>query len=109
MKIISKREDGELTVFFEGELDHHAAKKAISETNYILDAELPRKLTLDFDGITFMDSSGIAIIIGAYKKINSLGGDFSVINAPKQVYKVLNAAGITALVNVSEKNTERIF
>ncbi len=104
MRIIAKRNGGELLILLEGELDHHSAKNAIKETGKLIDTELPMRLTLDFGALTFMDSSGIALIIGAYKRINALGGAFFVTNVSKQVYKVLSAAGITNLLSVSQKD-----
>ncbi len=104
LRIIAKRNGGELLLQLEGELDHHAAKGAIKETSKLIDEEFPVRLTLDFALLGFMDSSGIALIIGAYKKITALGGSFSVINTSKQVFRVLDAAGITALINISQKD-----
>ena len=101
MNITSKRTDGELFVFLSGELDHHAARCAIPEISKIIDAELPLKLIFDFGEISFMDSSGIAVVIGGYKKATAMGGAFAVINVPKQAYKVFLAAGICKIINIT--------
>ncbi len=101
MKITSKRTGGELLIHLEGELDHHSARKAIPEISSIIDVELPLSLLLDFSGISFMDSSGIALVIGAYKKVTTLGGTFSVINVSKQAYKVFFAAGICKVIKIT--------
>ena len=102
MKIYSTRDGGRLTVSLSGELDHHAARNAIPEISHRIDTELPVSLVLDFRGINFMDSSGIALVIGAYKRATSIGSTFSVINTSKQAYKVFNAAGICKIMNIEE-------
>lgn len=101
MNITSKRSGGELTISLFGELDHHSARCAIPEISRIIDIELPLKLILDFSGISFMDSSGIAIVIGSYKKATVLGATFAVLNVPGQAYKVFSAAGICKMISIT--------
>ena len=59
---------------------------------------LPRRLTLDLGGVTFMDSSGIAVLLRAYKRMAELGGTVTVRNVPEQAGKVLRAAGLERLL-----------
>lgn len=105
MEISAQRNGGELTISLSGELDHHAARRAIPEVLKLVDFELPVEVVLDFNNITFMDSSGIALIIGVFKRARSVGGKFRVINASKQVYRVLEAASICKIVDVSQKGS----
>lgn len=105
MTIKPIRSDGALTLSLSGELDHHAAKKAIPEISEYIHIDLPANLILDFQAVRFMDSSGIALVIGAYKKITLSGGTFSVINVSPQAYKVFSAAGICKLINISPTHT----
>lgn len=104
MNITSKRNGGELTISLFGELDHHSARCAIPEISKIIDVELPIKLLLDFSGISFMDSSGIAIAIGSYKKATALGAAFALINVPSQAYKVFSAAGICKIISITSED-----
>lgn len=104
MEITSNRDGGTLHITVHGDLDHHAARVAIPEISKLIDVELPLHLTLDFDGVSFMDSSGIALVIGSYKKATAFGGTFSLINVPGQAYKVFSTAGICKLINISAKN-----
>lgn len=103
MKISAQRQSGELTISLSGDLDHHAARNAIPEIARLIDIELPVRLTIDFGQVSFMDSSGIALAIGAYKRAISIGSTFSIINVSKQAYKVFDAAGICKLINISER------
>ena len=91
MKIISTKREGELKIAFEGELDHHAARSALSRISQLIDIELPRKLVLDLSSLSFMDSSGIAIIVHSYRRMNELE-EALLFHVPGQV-QMLSAAG----------------
>lgn len=65
-----------------------------------IDAALPKKLLLDLAGVTFMDSSGIALILRAQQRMQLLDGSLLVRNVPQQARRVLDAAGIGRLVTI---------
>ena len=98
MEVISSGEGRELTLTLRGELDHHAMRKLEWE----LDAALPSKLTLDFSGVSFMDSSGIAVVMRALKRMRAMGGSAAIKNVPPQAKKVFTAAGIFRIVPLEE-------
>ena len=98
MRIISTKENGVLSIFLEGELDHHAARSAISRIANLIDVELPLNVTLNLKGLNFMDSSGIALVLHTYRRLNEFSGRLKIENVPTQSYKVLNAAGIPRLI-----------
>jgi len=83
-----------LTVRLRGELDHHAARDAITVVERALDAGMPAALTLDFADVTFMDSSGIAVAMRAMRRMAALGGTSALVNVPPQAKRVFDAAGI---------------
>ena len=100
MEIRSKCTDRNLLLEFSGELDHHGARDALREMELAIDAALPRKLMLDFSGVTFMDSSGIALILRARQRMEHFGGGLVVCHVPPQAKRVLDAAGIGRLVAI---------
>ena len=102
MEVISSGEGRELTLTLRGELDHHAAKEAMRKLEWELDAALPSKLTLDFSGVSFMDSSGIAVVMRALKRMRAMGGSAAIKNVPPQAKKVFTAAGIFRIVPLEE-------
>ena len=55
---------GTLAAYLSGEIDHHAAQSLRREIDAQVDDRLPELLTLDFSGVTFMDSSGVGLILG---------------------------------------------
>ena len=81
-----------------GEVDHHGARAIMEELGRQIDLELPRELTLDLAGVTFMDSSGIAVLLRAYRQVGELGGSLTVVNVPDQAARVLRAAGMDRLI-----------
>ena len=65
---------GRLTVYLAGELDHHEARCTIREIDELLDEYLPRDCVLDLNGLSFMDSSGIAVVMRAQRRMRALDG-----------------------------------
>lgn len=87
-----------LTARLSGEVDHHGAKAMMEELERQIDLTLPRRLTLDLSGVTFMDSSGIAVLLRAWRRVGELDGSVSVVRVPEQAARVLRAAGIERLI-----------
>ena len=83
-----------------GEMDHHGARNALKDLERIVDSVLPRNLILDMKAVTFMDSSGIALILRAQQRMQLLDGSVLVSNVPPQAKRVLDAAGIGRLVTI---------
>ena len=87
-----------LTARLAGEIDHHAAKAIMAELAEQIDAALPRQLIIDLAQVTFMDSSGIAVLLNAWRRMNQLEGSLEVHQTPLQAQKVLMAAGLDRLM-----------
>ena len=96
---ISCVENGQaLTVCIEGEIDHHAARELMEQLTHHIDTARPRSLALDLSAVSFMDSSGIAVVLRAWKHMGRLGGSMTLENVPTQAGKVLKAAGVDKIV-----------
>ena len=100
MEINAKSVDMNLLLELSGEIDHHSARNAMREMELAVDAALPKKLVLDMTGVTFMDSSGIALILRAQQRMRLLDGSLLVCHVPEQAKRVLDAAGIGRLVTI---------
>ena len=87
-----------LTAQVSGEVDHHGAREIMGELERNIETSLPRVLELDLGGVTFMDSSGIAVLLRAYRRLGELGGAVKVVHVPAQAGKVLRAAGLDKLM-----------
>ena len=98
MSVTCMEENRCLTASLSGELDHHRAREVMEELDRQIDAALPRKLTLDLAGLTFTDSSGIAVVLRTFRRMRQLQGSMAVVNAPEQARRVFQAAGLDKLV-----------
>ncbi len=82
-----------------GEIDHHNA----GEIREKLDKELEKtklvNLIFNFKDITFMDSSGIGMVIGRYRILQSRGGTVCVTNLSKEVYRIFEISGLFKIIN----------
>ena len=93
---------GRLTVYLLGELDHHEARCTTRAIDDLLDEYLPRDCVLDLNGLSFMDSSGIAVVMRAQKRMRALDGGAVLRGVPPQAKKVFAAAGIFRLIPLEE-------
>ena len=93
------REHSTLIVRTETELDQRAAAQIRGELDGLLRDPMIRHLVLDLSGITFMDSSGIGLIIGRYKLLAKRGGSVSVKNADARVNRIFEMSGLYRIVD----------
>ena len=96
-----------VTAYISGEIDHHNAAGLRSKIDDAAENAYPELLILDFGGVTFMDSSGIGLVMGRYKLMKNLSGEIIIRNAPKAIKKVMRMAGIEKLL--SEKSGKEIL
>ena len=89
---------GTLTVCLMGELDHSMAARVRSEIDPLIDASGVRRLVFDVGRLEFMDSSGIGLIIGRYKKMARRGGVVAVVAANRRIDRLFDMAGLYQLV-----------
>ncbi|WP_191399125.1 STAS domain-containing protein [Flavonifractor sp. An306] len=100
MAMNCRAEHRTLYAAIDGEVDHHRARELLAELDRQLDLQLPRSVTLDLGGVSFMDSSGIAILLRARQRVSALGGALRVVHVPEQAAKVLRAAGVDKLMDL---------
>ena len=100
MELTYSLDDFTVKVNLSGELDHHAAKKIIDGMDRIIDLYLPKELIINMSGVSFMDSSGIAVLLSAYKKLLHTEGNVHVTGILPQPKKVLSAAGLNRYMTI---------
>lgn len=100
MPISVTSRDGAVTIALSGEIDHHGARAMMLQLDEAIASRLPMRLTLDLSGVTFMDSSGIAVLLRALRQMDQLGGSLRVTAIPVQARRVLDAAGVGRLINL---------
>jgi stage II sporulation protein AA (anti-sigma F factor antagonist) len=94
MRIACKILNSTLYAAISGELDECAAKETRETLDEKIDAGGINKVVFDMSGISFMDSTGIGVIIGRFKKLKALGIPLLIANPSKAVDKILNLSGI---------------
>ena len=102
MKVSLKLKNNVLIASLSGELDHHSAKKVKDIVEDAIKNKGATSLIFDFSGLSFMDSSGIGVVVGRYKLISSLGGKVSICGASPSVNRILTVSGIKKIIPVYE-------
>ena len=100
VKIVSSQQ--KMTVYLKGEIDHHNAAFIREEIDNAVMSQKPEVLKLDFDNVSFMDSSGIAVMINALRNMSAIGGKLYVYGLRAQPNRVFQASGIDKLIAVKE-------
>ena len=100
MEVLTRCEGNCLEFFLKGELDHHGAQGLLLRLEQDIQKALPMVLILDFTDVTFMDSSGIAVVMRARQRVRDLGGAVTLRGVRPQARKVLDAAGLDRFVTV---------
>lgn len=95
-----QNEDEKLVVYMMGELDHHSAEEVRSKIDDRIDRENINKLVMDFTNVTFMDSSGIGVVIGRYKKISMKKGNVCIANVNSSVKRVFDLSGMFKIIKI---------
>ena len=103
MRLTSFLQEGQLTIVLTGEIDHHCAKNYISSIEAKVEAYAPKVCVLDFSDVTFMDSSGIAVVINAMRSVTRIDGKMMVFGLQEQPMKVFMTSGINKLIEIKEK------
>ncbi len=103
MNLTSFLQDKKLTILLNGEIDHHMAREIMKLIGEKIDNYLPMLCVLDYKNVSFMDSSGIAVVLFTLRKMRELEGELRLQNLPRNVEKVIRAAGIQNLIKISER------
>ena len=98
-----EREKDALRVLLVGEIDHCAAEGLRAQIEQRLTDPSIRELLLDFSQVTFMDSSGIGLVMGRYKLMKTVSGKITVRNLSPTAYRVMKLAGLERLGEIKQK------
>ncbi len=86
-----------LTVYLSGEIDHNKASDIRTSIDSRINSLRPKKLELDFSKVSFMDSSGIGLIMGRYRSVGLVGGELKIKNIPDNLSRIIELSGVTSL------------
>lgn len=105
---IIKVKDDMLKINLKGEIDHHIASIIKYEIDQYIEKHKIKNILFDFKDVSFMDSSGVGMIIGRYKKLQKAGGKIGVIYLTPQVKKIFEISGLLNIVNCFSDEREAI-
>ncbi len=94
-----------ITACLDGEIDHHTAADMRQTIDQAVADNHPTLLVLDFKNVSFMDSSGIGLVMGRFKTVSSIGGELAIINTSPQIGKVMRLAGMERLAKIGMEET----
>ena len=100
MNLTSFLQEKQLTICLTGEIDHHTAREILEVLERKVDSYLPARCVLDYNEVTFMDPSGIAIVLFALRRMRELEGTLELRNLAPQPYKVMKASGLDKLIEL---------
>lgn len=101
-------QESRLSVTLAGEIDHHHASNIRSEIDTAFTAHSPHTLVLDLQNVTFMDSSGIGLIMGRYKLLQPLGCEIILRNPQPHIERILRLAGMERLARIQINSPEEV-
>ncbi len=87
-----------LLAVLSGELDHHSAESVRVKLDNKIEELGEVNLLFDFSGVNFMDSSGIGVVIGRYKKISEYGGKVGIINLKPDIKRIFEMGGLFRII-----------
>lgn len=91
---------GDLVVGLSGEIDHHNASRVVSAVDDLLDSCEVSSLILDFSKVTFMDSSGVGLVLGRYNIARRRGIKLSLRNVPGFARRIFILSGVDKLIDI---------
>ncbi|AYO30685.1 MAG: hypothetical protein PWR06_1069 [Thermoanaerobacteraceae bacterium] len=87
-----------MIVNLKGELDHHTSHMIKIQIENIIQKTSIKKILFNFKNVTFMDSSGVGMIIGRYKALQKIGGMVGVSNLNSQIRRIFEMSGLFSII-----------
>lgn len=104
MNVYYQKEDKLLVMEITEEIDHHVAEKIRRRADYEIQRYMPKKTLFDFNNVTFMDSSGIGMVVGRYKLMSMLGGSLELANVKPSLEKVFEMSGVSKIIPIKKSD-----
>lgn len=102
MEVIFRVSEDILIAYVKGDVDHHSAAPLRNAIDKSMKAFECKDLVLDFSGVDFMDSSGIGVALGRYKKLKKSGGRICISGCSHYIEKVLDMADVFSIIPKAE-------
>ncbi|RFU67779.1 anti-sigma F factor antagonist [Peribacillus saganii] len=95
-----------LCIRLKGELDHHTAEDLKNQATREIEKHGIRHIILNLEELSFMDSSGLGVILGRYKQIKQTQGEMIVCAISPSIKRLFDMSGLFKIIKleVSEEN-----
>ena len=103
MNITYDKETRLLKLEMTEEIDHCVAEKIRSRADFEIQEHIPKKVLMDFENVSFMDSAGIGMLLGRYKTAKMVGSTFNITNVKPNLKKVLEMSGVLKIIPIVEE------
>ena len=100
MALQIETDEGIVEAYLSGEIDHHSAGGLREEIDAAIERVQPKRVVLDFTGVTFMDSSGIGLVMGRYKLLEGIGGKLALRGLSTPIKRVMRLAGLDKIAEM---------
>ena len=100
MQVVLSMNKDTLIAKMSGELDHHSTEEVREKLERCIINKSAKNLIFDFTNLTFMDSSGIGMIIGRFKLISAMGGKVKIVYKSRQIDKLISMSGLKKIIKV---------
>lgn len=101
MNINYKEKDKLLILEINEEIDHHMADKLRRDADYEIQRRNPKRVILDFNSVSFMDSAGIGMVIGRYKTATMIGAKMEMVNVKENIKKIFEMTGVLKIIPIT--------
>lgn len=109
MQVQLIRRKKNLIVRLKGELDHHTADIFRHSVEKELKKKSNQNLIINVTGLTFMDSSGIGVILGRYKQVKDKGGQVAICGLDKHHQRILQLGGLLNIIPVFGNESQALI
>ncbi len=103
MNIIHQYKEDFLKISIVGDLGHHEAREIISKMETIITLYTVGAVRLDLSQMTFMDSSGLAVVLHLHRSLKGVGRKLTVKGTNPQAMRVFQAAGLPKMICFEEE------
>ena len=100
-------EKRQLHVALSGEIDHHCAAALREQCDQAITKLRPAMLILDFDNVSFMDSSAVGFVMGRYRTLTAFGGEMQVVNLSPVAHRMMQMANLQSLAKLKPKEEKK--
>lgn len=106
MAVVIENSQNVMSAYLDGDIDHHTAKEIRMEIDNEIMAKKPSLVILDFRNVSFMDSSGIGLVMGRYRLLQVTRSRLQISNVSEQTKKVMHLAGLDKLATINVKGKD---